>query len=107
MRARERTMRISPIGNLDVVGAAKAKVDVKESSDPAASFKDMVKHAAAEVNRLQSEADTAAVATATGDLEDVHRATIAMQKAKLALDLTIQVRNKVIEAYQEIMRMQV
>jgi flagellar hook-basal body complex protein FliE len=32
---------------------------------------------------------------------------MAMQKAKLALDFTIQVRNKVIEAYQEIMRMQV
>lgn len=100
-------MRISPVGGYDAVAAAKAKADVKGSGDPAASFKDMVKHAASQVNKLQGEADKAAVGMATGDLEDVHRATIAMQKAKLALDLTIQVRNKVIEAYQEIMRMQV
>lgn len=100
-------MRISPVGSFDAVGPVKAKVNVKEAGDPAVSFKDMVKHAASEVNRLQGAADTAATGVASGELEDVHRATISMQKAKLALDLTIQVRNKVIEAYQEIMRMQV
>jgi flagellar hook-basal body complex protein FliE len=100
-------MRISPVNNIDLVDSGKAKVEVKQSGDPAVSFGDMVKHAASQVNKLQSQADESAVQMATGDLEDVHRATIAMQKAKLALDLTIQVRNKVIEAYQEIMRMQV
>jgi len=41
-----------------------------------------------------------------GKEEDLHRAIIALEKANLALGLTVQVRNKVIEAYQEIMRMQ-
>lgn len=42
-----------------------------------------------------------------GDLEDAHQLLIAAQKASISLELTVQVRNKVIEAYQEIMRMQI
>ena len=71
------------------------------------SFKDSIKDAVSQVNDLQKTADTFATQLATGDLEDIHKAMIAMQKAKLAFDFTVQVRNKVIEAYQEIMRMQV
>ena len=98
-------MAISPISGSTPI------VKVTESADtngPAGTgFKDAVKKAIGEVNKLQTEADKAAVNLASGDVEDVHKAMIAMQKAKLALDFTIQVRNKVIEAYQEIMRMQV
>jgi flagellar hook-basal body complex protein FliE len=39
--------------------------------------------------------------------EDIHNAFIALEKADLALGIAVQVRNKVVEAYQEIMRMQV
>lgn len=104
-------MRISPvssstsIGGIGSIGPSTAKVEITES--PAPSFKDAVKTAIKEVNHLQNQADDAAVKMATGEIEDVHEAMIAMQKAKLALDFTIQVRNKVVEAYQEIMRMQV
>lgn len=103
-------MRISPIGPGSEIGAiasgvnSAANVEVTESGGM--SFKDAVKKAIGEVNHLQNQADDAAVKLASGSLEDVHEAMIAMQKAKLALDFTIQVRNKVIEAYQEIMRMQ-
>ena len=58
------------------------------------------------MNQLQLEADAAAERVSTGQVEDLHTAVIAMQRASLALDLTVQVRNKAIEAYQEIMRMQ-
>ena len=40
-------------------------------------------------------------------MENVHEATIAAEKAALALELTVQIRNKVVEAYQEIMRMSI
>ena len=75
--------------------------------DPSATFTQAIKKAVGEVNSLQGQADKMAVNLASGDVEDVHKAMMAMQKAKLALDFTIQVRNKVIDAYQEIMRMQV
>lgn len=42
-----------------------------------------------------------------GNLEDSHQLLIAAQKASIGLELTVQIRNKVIEAYQEIMRMQI
>lgn len=117
-------MRISP---LDLNTAARSIASVKEitsndglgdisnesgqvsgvGGDASATFTEAIKKAVSEVNNLSNEADKLAVSLASGDVEDVHKAMIAMQKAKLALDFTIQVRNKVIEAYQEIMRMQV
>jgi flagellar hook-basal body complex protein FliE len=42
-----------------------------------------------------------------GDLADVHQIMIASEKAAVGLQLTVQVRNKAVEAYQEIMRMQI
>ena len=44
---------------------------------------------------------------ATGKIEDISQVTIAAEKASIALQLTMQVRNKVMDAYQEVMRMQV
>ena len=43
----------------------------------------------------------------SGEVEDVHTAMIAMQKADLSFQLLMQVRNKLVEAYREVMRMQV
>ena len=103
-------MALDPITRLRPVTSLTdtTRVDITpEPEQPGVSFKELVKDTIGEVNKMQKTADDLAVKLASGDVEDVHRAMIAMQKAKLALDLTIQVRNKVIEAYQEIMRMQV
>ena len=74
---------------------------------PASSFGGVVKEAITKVNELQTTADDLAARLASGDAVEIHQAMIAMQKASTALQFTVQVRNKVIEAYQEIMRMQV
>lgn len=60
-----------------------------------------------EVNALQKDADLAINALATGDSQNVHEAMLAVSKADLAFRMTMQVRNKIVEAYQEVMRMQV
>ena len=44
---------------------------------------------------------------ALGKVDDIHKPIIAMEKASIALELLVQVRNKAVEAYQEIMRMQI
>jgi flagellar hook-basal body complex protein FliE len=59
-----------------------------------------------EVNDVQLQAEDLNAKLATGELEYLHQATATSQKATLALDLVVQVRNKVVEAYQEIMRTQ-
>jgi len=60
-----------------------------------------------QVQSLQSAADTAATGVATGSLTDVHQLTTASAKASLGIELTVALRNRAVEAYQEIMRMQV
>ena len=56
---------------------------------------------------LQNQADSASQAVATGQSSDLAGATVAVEKASIAIDLVSSVRNKAVDAYQEIMRMQV
>lgn len=79
----------------------------EKAKSPAASFGDVFKEALDSVNRQQLEADSAVSGLTSGEVEDVHQVMISTEKARLSLQLTTQVTNKVIEAYQEISRMQV
>jgi flagellar hook-basal body complex protein FliE len=58
------------------------------------------------LQRTQSTADNLAVKAATGDLTDVHDYMVASTQASLATELTVAVRNKAVDAFNEIMRMQ-
>ncbi|MRR34412.1 flagellar hook-basal body complex protein FliE [bacterium] len=64
---------------------------------------DMVK----QVNNLQNQADTAVQKLATGESKGLHEVMIAMEKSSISFQFLSQVRNKAVEAYHEIMRMQV
>ena len=57
------------------------------------------------VNRDQAVARAAEQALATGQVTDVSQVVVASEQARLSLDLTIAMRNKLLDAYQEIMRM--
>jgi len=71
------------------------------------SFKDSLTSALRQVNELQLQAEDLSRALAAGQAADLHQVMLAAEKANLALQFTLQIRNKVIEAYQEIMRIQV
>lgn len=70
-------------------------------------FSEIFKNALSEVNAAQLESNKLTEKLAMGEVNDIHEVMIASQKASLSLQLTVQVRNKVVEAYQEMMRMQV
>ncbi|HPT83280.1 MAG TPA: flagellar hook-basal body complex protein FliE [Limnochordia bacterium] len=74
--------------------------------EPAKNFQDYLQDALQEVNQLQQQSDVALNKLLTGEIE-FHDAMIVAEKANLALQLTMAIRTKLIEAYQEIMRMQV
>ncbi len=58
------------------------------------------------VEQKQTDAQTAVNSFLTGETEELHTAALAGQRAELSLELFLQVRNKVVQAYQEVMRMQ-
>lgn len=70
-------------------------------------FNSMLNDAIAKIDGDHKEVDKLNNMFAAGELPDVHKLLIESQKAELNLQLTVQIRNKVIEAYQEIMRTQV
>lgn len=79
----------------------------KNTAGDQASFGQFLQDALQEVNNLQMQSQDMKKQLLTGNVEDIHQVLTAGEKASVALQLTVQVRNKVIEAYQEIMRMQV
>lgn len=78
---------------------------VKSSAEK--SFGQFLTDALDNVNDLQKKADQTSADLATGRIDDISQVVIAAEKAAVALQLTIQVRNKMLESYQEMMRMQV
>lgn len=74
---------------------------------PGISFKDTVVAYLDKVNGLQGTAEDYARRLAAGEEIDMHKVMIAGEQASMALSMTIQMRNRAVEAYQEILRMQV
>ncbi len=71
------------------------------------SFGDVLKEAISTTNALQKQSDHEIQKIMTGESQDLHSTLIAVQKADLSFQMMMQVRNKLVQAYQEIMRMQV
>lgn len=70
------------------------------------SFSATLRDAIAEVDLTQSRADNVVRGVLQGTGEDVHKAVIAVEKADLSFQLMLQIRNKLIAAYQEVERLQ-
>jgi flagellar hook-basal body complex protein FliE len=71
------------------------------------SFAEVLKNKVQEINKLQLDADSAIANVELKDSGSVHEAMIALEKASISFRTMMQVRNKILEAYQEVMRMQV
>lgn len=96
---------ISPIGPNEL--PVKAQTSGKsETTSERVSFGQWLHQSLGNVNQLQQHANAAALKLATGENKDIHGTMIAMQKADIATNLMIEVRNKLISAYDEIKRMQ-
>ncbi|MDT3764082.1 flagellar hook-basal body complex protein FliE [Priestia filamentosa] len=78
-----------------------------ESASTNQSFSNFLKDAVNKVNEAQNESDAMTTKLVNGEDVDLHNVMISSQKASVALQAAIQFRNKGIEAYQEIMRMQI
>src|SRR5258706_4201885 len=95
----------SPIPSLRILPAEIQ--NAPESATPSGGgFADTLRGAMSEMGELSSQADSKVAGVLTGNGVDVHSALIAVEKADLSFQLMMQVRNKIVSAYQEISRMQ-
>jgi len=99
------------IGNSNIGGAGGA-IDVPKGPKPpdqvaGPSFKDVLMQNIEQVNKLQQDAEMAIEDLVTGRRDDVDQVMMAKQKSDLAFQMLLQVRNKMVDAYDEIKQMRV
>ena len=80
---------------------------VEKKTESKESFADVLKGSIEKVNGLQTEADQATQQFLLGNDSNIHQVMIAMEKANLSFQMMMQVKNKIVNAYEEMMRMQV
>ncbi len=97
-------LTISSLQNILPEADASKKMEAEKSSSP---FSDYVKQSLADVNRQMLDADQAIDDLATGKNQDIHNTMISMQKAEISFELVMQIRNKLMAAYDEIRRMSI
>ena len=100
-------MEITPLQMTPVQMSAHSHIDAAKVEQPVKSFGEFISDALKKANELELESEKLNVALAAGRIEDVSQVGVASQKAEIALQLTLQLRNRATAAYQEIMRMQV
>jgi len=71
----------------------------------APKFDDMLKGFMTDVNKMQQTADTSIQKMVSGEVKDVHQVMLAVEEAKVAFNLMLEIRNKTMEAYNELIRM--
>ena len=98
-------MNISDISNLSKISSIPRIADTNKTSST--DFSNILGEALNKVNSLQKESEAVTNSFLSGETDNIHNVMIASSKANLALQMTIQVRNKVMDAYNEIMNMQV
>jgi flagellar hook-basal body complex protein FliE len=76
------------------------------SKSSAGSFQNILQDAIGRVEQFQQNSQASIDRFLSGEDEEVHKVALATEQAQLAFDLFLQVRNKVVSAYQEVMRMQ-
>ena len=101
-------MNSNPIQRVTNIGVTPLQLPRQERVGGAGeTFGDVLEKFVADVNTLQVQADQSIDKLATGEINDVHQVMIAVEEASTAMEFMLEIRNKIVEAYQEVMRMPV
>lgn len=111
-------MAATPISGIEAIGAAIKGIGIPETvlnATPAAQpaqvgridFKELLNTAISSISDTQASADNAIANLAAGNNIELHSVMLAAEKANLTLQLAMQIKNKITDAYSEIMRMQI
>ena len=102
-------MTIESIGYLPPLGAAVPDDggEIVRTPGSGLDFAAWLQKSFAEANQQLADADRQVVRLAAGDSDNLHQVMIALEEAKLSFQLMVQVRNKLLESYQDVLRMQI
>lgn len=100
------TPKISGADVLELSSAAKG-LQAQPSAESKGSFADVLHEMVREVNTKQQVASESVGATLGGGNVPLHQTMVAMEEASVSFQLMVEVRNKLLESYQEMMRMQI
>lgn len=98
---------ISNLFPVNMNGLGKDTISAVDSENSVASFGTYMKDALDKANSLQLESEQVGNDFAVGKTDNIHQVMIAAEKADIALQFTMQIRSKILDAYSEIMRMQI
>jgi flagellar hook-basal body complex protein FliE len=96
----------SPISSLRILPAETDAASQAPGSAAGSGFRDVLHSAIDDMQQLGAQAESKVAGVLTGNGADVHTALIAVEKADLSFQLMMQVRNKIVAAYEEISRLQ-
>jgi flagellar hook-basal body complex protein FliE len=97
---------ISPVSIPANIGNIAPVIQAPSETSTSGEFRGVLEGAIQKVEQTRAQASQAVESFLSGDSQELHTAILATQRADIAFDLGLQIRNKVISAYQEIMRMQ-
>lgn len=98
-------MELNKINNLlNFNDYGEKKIIENKSKD---NFGEFLTNAVKEVNQMQIDSDESKKLLAVGEVDNLHDISIAAEKANISLQVTMSIRNKIVEAYKEIMRIQI
>lgn len=94
----------------DIINKIKAsktpEISLPDKKEDDASFKTVINKFINDVDQMQKVSDQAVKDYATGEVTDIHQVMVAAEEANLSFQLMMEVRNRLLESYREIMRMQ-
>ncbi|HKP96600.1 MAG TPA: flagellar hook-basal body complex protein FliE [Fibrobacteria bacterium] len=93
---------VGPPKEIELAPGRQPSIKPKEG---ATNFNDMFNGFLKDVNEMQLKADQSIQKMVSGEVKDVHQVMLAVGEAKVAFNLLLEIRNKTMEAYQEVMRM--
>lgn len=104
-------MDISSVSNIHQMMVnqiqSQQKIGTQQVTETEQNFGDFFIKQINETNQLQNQADQELQSLMIGESDNLHDVMVAMEEAKIALEMTTQVRNKIVDAYQEIKNIQI
>lgn len=102
-----RAVSVDPIGGGRSGSSSSVTHREAQGGGSASSFSKMLSDSIDQVNELQVQSDTSIKELVSGRSKNIHETMLTIERADTALKLMMQVRNKLLDAYREIMRMQI